>query len=84
VQLRPSGGDRLGQQISIEAMRALGAPLTGLPSWPSSGLNATARDRLGRNRTKPGGPDPARQACSVSVEEKNIAWLIAERTWSSR
>jgi hypothetical protein len=24
------------------------------------------------------------QASSVSVEEKNIAWLMAERTWSSR
>lgn len=33
VQLIPSGGEPgAGSQISIEAMRALGAPLTGLPS----------------------------------------------------
>ncbi len=32
VQLRPSGGEPgSGSQISLEAMRALGAPLTGLP-----------------------------------------------------
>ncbi len=32
VELRPSGGEPgSGSQISLEAMRALGAPLTGLP-----------------------------------------------------
>jgi hypothetical protein len=32
VQLRPSGGDPgSGSEISVEAMRAIGAPLTGLP-----------------------------------------------------
>nr|WP_246849340.1 D-galactarate dehydratase [Rubellimicrobium arenae] len=32
LELRPSGGEPgSGSQISLEAMRALGAPLTGLP-----------------------------------------------------
>ena len=47
------------------------------------GARDASGDQMCRRPPGAAGPWRRRQATRVSVEEKNIAWLIAERIWSS-